>query len=74
VIGVPDEKWGESVMAVIVAVAGAPHDAADIIAWAAARIARYTLPKYVQWIEGLPRNHTGKVLRRELRARYGMLR
>jgi acyl-CoA synthetase (AMP-forming)/AMP-acid ligase II len=74
VIGVPDEKWGESIMALIVAVAGAPHDAADIIAWAAARIARYKLPKYVQWIESLPRNHTGKVLRRELRARYGTVR
>jgi acyl-CoA synthetase (AMP-forming)/AMP-acid ligase II len=67
VIGVPDEKWGEVVKAVIVPVAGAPHDAASVIAWAAQRLARYKLPKSIDWVESLPRNHTGKVLRRELR-------
>jgi acyl-CoA synthetase (AMP-forming)/AMP-acid ligase II len=70
VIGVPDEKWGEAVKAVIVPHAGAPHDEADIIAWAAARIARYKLPKSVSWVSSLPRNHSGKVLRRELREIY----
>ena len=71
VIGVADAKWGETVKALIVPVAGAPHDAASIIAWAAERIARYKLPKTVQWIDSLPRNHTGKVLRRELRRMHG---
>jgi acyl-CoA synthetase (AMP-forming)/AMP-acid ligase II len=52
---------------VIVPVAGAEHDAASIIAWAARRIARYKLPKSIEWVDSLPRNHTGKVLRRELR-------
>lgn len=67
VIGVPDEKWGEAVKAVIVPVAGADQDDADIIAWAGARIARYKLPKSIEWVSSLPRNHTGKILRRVLR-------
>jgi acyl-CoA synthetase (AMP-forming)/AMP-acid ligase II len=71
VIGVADDKWGEAVKAVIVPVAGAEHDTASIIAWAALRIARYKLPKSVEWVDSLPRNHTGKVLRRELRRLHG---
>lgn len=67
VIGVADAKWGEAVKAVIVPVAGAPRDDAAIVAWAAERIARYKLPKSIAWVDSLPRNHTGKVLRRELR-------
>lgn len=67
VIGVPDEKWGEVVKAFVVPKAGASPSAQEIIAWAAERIARYKLPKIVEFVSGLPRNHTGKVLRRELR-------
>jgi acyl-CoA synthetase (AMP-forming)/AMP-acid ligase II len=67
VIGVPDEKWGEVVKAFVVPKAGAPPSAQEIIAWAAERIARYKLPKIVEFVAELPRNHTGKVLRRALR-------
>ena len=70
VFGVPDEKWGEAVKAVVVRAAGAQVEEAEIIAWAAARIARYKLPKSVDFATTLPRNHTGKLLRRELRDRY----
>jgi acyl-CoA synthetase (AMP-forming)/AMP-acid ligase II len=70
VVGVPDEKWGEAVKAVIVPVAGADRNDADVIAWAAARIARYKVPKSIDWVSTLPRNHTGKVLRRVLRDSY----
>jgi acyl-CoA synthetase (AMP-forming)/AMP-acid ligase II len=70
VIGVPHEKWGEAVKAVIVPTAGAQQDDADVIAWAAARIARYKVPKSIEWVSSLPRNHTGKVLRRLLRDSY----
>jgi acyl-CoA synthetase (AMP-forming)/AMP-acid ligase II len=70
VVGVPDEKWGEAVKAVVVLAAGAQPDEAGIIAWAAERIARYKLPKSVDFVSALPRNHTGKVLRRELRDHY----
>jgi acyl-CoA synthetase (AMP-forming)/AMP-acid ligase II len=67
VIGVPDERWGEAVRAVVVPSPGASQDDADLMAWAAGRIARYKLPKSIEWVEALPRNHTGKVLRRILR-------
>ena len=67
VIGVPDERWGEAVRAVVVPNPGAPRDDADLMAWAAGRIARYKLPKSIEWVDALPRNHTGKVLRRILR-------
>jgi acyl-CoA synthetase (AMP-forming)/AMP-acid ligase II len=70
VIGVPDEKWGEAVKAVIVPKAGVLPHAADILTWAAERIAKYKLPRTIEIVRSLPRNHTGKVLRRELRDAY----
>jgi fatty-acyl-CoA synthase len=70
VIGVPDEKWGEAVKACVVAAAGADLSEEDIIAFARERIAGYKLPKSVDFIEALPRNPSGKILRRELREPY----
>jgi len=70
VIGVPDERWGEAVKAMVVKKTGETVDPAGIIAWARERIAGYKLPKSVDFIEALPRNPTGKVLRRELRQPY----
>ena len=70
VIGVPDAKWGEAVRALIVAAPGHSPSPEDIIAWARARIAGYKAPKSVDFIEALPRNPSGKVLRRELRQPY----
>ncbi len=70
VIGVPDDKWGEAVKALIVPAPGAAVDPADVIAWARERIAAYKAPKSVETIDALPRNPSGKVLRRELRAPY----
>ena len=70
VIGVPDDRWGEAVKALIVPAAGAQVEAADVIAWARERIAAYKAPKSVEIIAALPRNPSGKVLRRELRAPY----
>jgi long-chain acyl-CoA synthetase len=67
VIGVPDDKWGEAVRALVVAKPGAPRDAEDIIAFARTRIASFKLPKAVDFVASLPRNASGKVLRRELR-------
>jgi len=70
VIGVPDEKWGETVKAIVVPKPGTNPDAAAIIGWARERIAAYKAPKSVEFIAALPRNASGKILRRELRERF----
>ena len=70
VIGVPDERWGEAVKAIVVLKPGATADAAAIIAHCRSRIAGYKIPKSIDFIEVLPRNPSGKVLRRELRAPF----
>ncbi|MET0271749.1 MAG: long-chain-fatty-acid--CoA ligase [Phenylobacterium sp.] len=70
VIGVPDERWGEAVKAIVVPAPGARPDPADVIAWARSRIAAFKAPKSVEFIDALPRNASGKVLRRELRKPY----
>lgn len=67
VIGVPSEKWGEEVRAIIVLREGAQPDPDSIIAWARERIAGYKCPKSVDFIEALPRNPSGKILRKDLR-------
>jgi len=69
VVGVPSERWGEEVKAIVVATAEGV-EAGAVIAWARARIAGYKAPKSVEFIAALPRNASGKVLRRELRAPY----
>lgn len=70
IIGIPDEKWGEAVKAVIVPRDGCDLDEASVIAYAKERIAGFKCPKSVDFIEALPRNPSGKILRRELRAPY----
>ena len=70
VIGVPSEKWGEEVKAMVVPSAGAQPSPEEIIAWTRGRIAGFKAPKSVTFIEALPRNASGKILRRELRLPY----
>ncbi|MBU6373006.1 MAG: long-chain-fatty-acid--CoA ligase [Alphaproteobacteria bacterium] len=70
VIGVPDDKWGEAVKAVVVAKPGATIDPAAIIAHAKERIAGYKVPKSIDVVDAIPRNPSGKILRRELRKPY----
>jgi long-chain acyl-CoA synthetase len=70
IIGVPDEKWGEAVKAVIVRREGSDLDADAVISYAKERIAGFKCPKSVDFIDALPRNPSGKILRRELRAPY----
>ena len=71
VIGIPDAKWGEAVKAVVSPKPGVEEiDAESVIAWARERIAGFKVPKSVDVIAELPRNASGKILRRELRAPY----
>ena len=63
-------RWGEAVKAIVVKKPGLEADPADIIAFARERIAGYKLPKSVDFIDVLPRNPSGKVLRKDLRAPY----
>ena len=70
VIGVPDEKWGEAVKAVVVLKPGETANEEEIIDYAKTKIAGYKVPKSVDFTDALPRNPTGKVLKRELRAAY----
>lgn len=70
VIGVPDEKWGEAVKAVCVPKPGTTIDADDVINWARERIAGFKAPKSIDIIEALPRNASGKILRKDLRVPY----
>lgn len=65
VIGVPDEKWGEAVKAVV-ALEGEASES-DIISWARERLAGYKCPKTVDILDELPRNPTGKILKKDLR-------
>jgi acyl-CoA synthetase (AMP-forming)/AMP-acid ligase II len=74
VIGVPDDRWGETVKAVVVRAPGAGEDddtlAADLIASTRELLAHYKCPTSVDFVEALPRNPSGKVLKRELRSPY----
>ena len=70
VIGVPDDKWGEAVKAVVVLKEGADVSPDEIIAFARTRIAGFKAPRTVDFIEALPRNPSGKILKRELREPY----
>lgn len=70
VIGVPDEKWGEAVKACVVVKEDEELSEAEVIAHAREHIAGYKCPKSVDFIEALPRNPSGKILRKDLRAPY----
>ena len=70
VIGVPDAKWGEAVKAICVPKPGAQIDPESVIGWARERIAGFKVPRSVDIIAALPRNASGKILRKDLRAPY----
>jgi acyl-CoA synthetase (AMP-forming)/AMP-acid ligase II len=70
VIGVPDERWGESVKAVVSLNPGATATEDELIAYARENLAKFKCPRSIDVVEALPRNPTGKVLKRDLRAPY----
>jgi len=70
VIGVPDERWGESVKAVVQLRKGATTGADELIAFCADRLASYKKPRSVDFVEELPRDAAGKLLKRTIREPY----
>jgi len=70
VIGVPHAELGEQVKAICEPVPGAEVSAQEVIDFSAAELAPYKRPRSVDFVDELPRNPTGKVLKNELRAPY----
>ena len=71
VIGVPNERWGEVPMAIVVTRPGQNVAAEELIRFCEAKLARYKIPKAVAFTDVLPRNAAGKVLKRVLREQFG---
>jgi acyl-CoA synthetase (AMP-forming)/AMP-acid ligase II len=67
VVGRPDERWGEVPVAFVVLRAGQSATADELIAHCAVQLAKYKVPKGITFLEALPRNPSGKVLKRDLR-------
>ena len=72
VIGVPDERWGETVKALVIARPDATPTAEELVAFARERLAGYKLPRSIEFVDELPRTPSGKVLKRVLRERYAV--
>ena len=70
VIGVPDERWGESVKAVVALKPEQAVDPQELIDFARERLAHYKAPRSIDVVEALPRNPSGKILKRDLRKPY----
>ena len=74
VIGVPDAEWGEEVKAIVVLSPGQKATATELTAFVKQRLASYKAPKYYTFVDDLPRNYVGKVLKTDLRKQYGEAR
>jgi acyl-CoA synthetase (AMP-forming)/AMP-acid ligase II len=70
VVGVPDERWGEAVKAVVVLKPGHSVAAEDLIAHCQDRVARFKCPRSVEFVQALPRTGSGKIAKKEIRDPY----
>ncbi|GAB6171135.1 long-chain fatty acid--CoA ligase [Paradesulfitobacterium aromaticivorans] len=70
VVGIPNPKWVESVHALVVLKKDAALSAEELIAYCKSQLAPYKAPKSVEFVPGLPKNPSGKILKKELRSRY----
>lgn len=71
VIGVPDETWGEEPRAVVIPKKGEKPTEAEIMEWCRERLASFKRPRSVVFVDELPRNPMGKLIKREIRDKYG---
>jgi acyl-CoA synthetase (AMP-forming)/AMP-acid ligase II len=67
VIGIPDQRWGEVPKAFVVLKPGLTASTAELIAFCTERLAKFKVPKIVEFLDALPRNPSGKILKRQLR-------
>jgi acyl-CoA synthetase (AMP-forming)/AMP-acid ligase II len=67
VVGVPDQEWGECVVAAVVLVTGSQADEAELMTWVRGRLRSTKTPEYIEFRDELPYSETGKLLRRVLR-------
>jgi long-chain acyl-CoA synthetase len=70
VVGVPDDEWGESVKAVVQLRPGASVTREELIAFCGERLAGYKKPRSVDFVDELPRDAAGKLLKRKIREPY----
>jgi long-chain acyl-CoA synthetase len=70
VIGIPDERWGEAVKALVIPVAGARPGVEELLTFARERLAGYKLPRSIDFVDEFPRTPSGKVVKQTLRANY----
>jgi len=70
VIGIPDDRWGEVPLAIVVRKPGVEVTEDDIVAFGRTQLAGFKTPKKVAWADALPRNPSGKILKKDLRAPY----
>ena len=66
VVGIPDDDWGHCLAAYVVVKDGESLDEDEVVAYAKERVARFAVPRRLQFLDELPRNPTGKVMKREL--------
>lgn len=67
IIGIPDDKFGEEIKAYVVLNEGQQISEPELIAWTKSQIADYKYPRHIDFLEALPMNATGKILKKELR-------
>jgi fatty-acyl-CoA synthase len=71
IVGVPHPKWQETGRAIVVLREGEALTEEEVIAFCEGRVARYKIPRSVVFVDALPRNDLGKVMKTALRKRYG---
>ena len=67
VIGVPDQRYGEEIMACIILKEGEEMTTAEMTAYIAAHMARHKVPRYIRFVDAFPMNAAGKILKYKMR-------